>query len=209
MDRVLVLFSGGIDSTAALHRVFTEHKDLYPIVHHVHLESSENRSQAEALAVKRILKWYKAHGFRFSYVEMSFKTPYPLWDANIYGMTTGAICSMDKGITHFATGATYTTYSASGEQIYPGPTEAEFQNIVNVHAGRHVSILPVFRDKDGRFFDKQGAWDIIPNQVKPLIWSCRRPEYGGLGPTRCNRCETCRELNKLEPPAQQLLKYEL
>jgi hypothetical protein len=208
-NRVIVLFSGGIDSTAALHRVLTEWTDYQPIVHHVKLFTSENRQQAEAMAVKRILGWYKENGFNFNYVEMEFKTPYPIWDAQVYGMTAGAMAMMDKGITHFATGATYTTYNESGENIYPGPGESSFTEIVSDHAGRDIWPLPVFRNKAGEFLSKQEAWDYVPDEIKPYIWSCRRPRYNDIGAFRCGECLTCAEMKKIEPKPANHLSYPL
>jgi hypothetical protein len=164
---------------------------------------------AEAVAVKRILKWYKINKFNFDYIEMTFQTSYPLWDADIYGMTTGTICSMDGSITHFATGSTCTTYDKDGRSVYPGPNESEFQKIIDTHARREIKILPVFRDDAGKFLDKQGAWDLIPDELKPSIWSCRRPVYNGLGASRCHSCETCRDMNTLRPRARNNLMYEL
>ena len=208
-NRVIVLFSGGIDSTAALHRTLTEWTDYEPVVHHVKLFTSEGRQQAEAIAVKRILTWYKESGYNFNYIEMEFKTPYPIWDAQVYAMTTGAVCWMDKGITNFATGATYTTYDDRGVNIYPGPGESHFTRLVSDHAGRDVWPLPVFRGAAGEFFNKQTAWDHVPDEIKPYIWSCRRPQYNDRGAVRCNNCLTCRELDNIEPKPANHLNYPI
>jgi hypothetical protein len=209
MGRVVVLFSGGIDSTAALYRVLTEYPEFQVLVHHVKLMTSENRHQAEAIAVKGILKWLRKKQFNFRYEEMEFKSPYPLWDAHIYGMTTGAICMITNDITHFATGATYTTYDDQGRNVYPGPGEDHFKQIVSLHAGREIEVLPVFRNDAGEFLSKQEAWDYIPDAIKPNIWSCRRPEYSELGATRCHKCLTCRDLNQLKPRPRNNLTYQL
>lgn len=208
-DKVLILFSGGIDSAATLHRVFTEHGDLYPIVHHINLINQENRHKAEAMAVQRILRWYRTNKYNFDYIEATFKMEFGIWDAQVYGMTAGAIAWKDKSITHIATGTRYTTLNDSGENIYPGPGESGFNEVLDIHAGRHLEVLPVFREPSGEFTDKQTAWELIPDELKPFIWSCRRPIYNDLGATRCHSCETCRDMNTLRPRPRNNLVYEI
>ena len=64
----LVMFSGGLDSTAALYKLLTgSEDDLH--VHHVHLVNRDGRARAERDAVQAVLAWCRANCRPFSYSE--------------------------------------------------------------------------------------------------------------------------------------------
>ena len=53
----LVMFSGGLDSTAALYWML-ENTDDNIFVHRIILDNYERRSVAESEAVKKIIEWF-------------------------------------------------------------------------------------------------------------------------------------------------------
>jgi hypothetical protein len=62
------MFSGGLDSTAALYKLLTgSEDDLH--VHHVHLMNRDGRARAERDAVQAVLAWCRANCRPFSYSE--------------------------------------------------------------------------------------------------------------------------------------------
>ena len=56
----LVMFSGGLDSTAVLARLLSETADDLR-VHHIRMHNSEGRADAEKEAVDAIIAWCATH----------------------------------------------------------------------------------------------------------------------------------------------------
>jgi tRNA(Ile)-lysidine synthase TilS/MesJ len=64
----LVMFSGGLDSTAMLVKLLEETKDELR-VHHIRMANKEGRAEAEQAAVERIVAWCRDHYRPFRYSE--------------------------------------------------------------------------------------------------------------------------------------------
>ena len=65
---MLVMFSGGLDSTAMLHQLLTE-TDADLRVHHIRMANREQRAEAEQAAVERIIAWCRSRYRPFRYSE--------------------------------------------------------------------------------------------------------------------------------------------
>jgi 7-cyano-7-deazaguanine synthase in queuosine biosynthesis len=58
----------------------------------------------------------------------------------------------------------------------------------------------VFQHTDLTYFSKQEAWDIIPDEIKKYVWTCRNPQYKINRQTldywcadACGECRSCQE----------------
>lgn len=202
-DKVIVLFSGGIDSTAALHRCLTGYHDLDVVVFHATLIGREDRHEAESVAVREILKWYKKNDQSkdFEYHEMTLdsrKSIFP-WDTEVAFMMAGMIAQRDHNIKWYA----------SGDRAIYGPSTRETSHVLNIHATvqqdrKYLECLEVFRSEDGSFLTKSQAWEIIPNDIREFVWTCRRPIYKINRKTwknwcadACGECRSCKEASHL------------
>ncbi|MFX0139569.1 MAG: hypothetical protein ACFFDN_38360 [Candidatus Hodarchaeota archaeon] len=68
----LLIFSGGLDSTALLVNILEETNQRLH-VHHIEIQNFENRAQVENDAVKKILVYCKQHYHEFSYSTSKFE----------------------------------------------------------------------------------------------------------------------------------------
>ena len=188
MDKVIVLFSGGIDSTLALYKCLTEY-DLGVHVHHVVIKNCENRYKPESIACEQILNWLRTQGFHFEYSESIMDFNYMLpWDTDVVFFSGGLIAQRDRDIKYFASGS---------RDIY-GPTTEQVEKLFRHIARWDIPDLPVFRHKNGRFLNKIEAWNGLPDPLKELVFYCRTPEYINGKAKECRQCRVCKENIKLE-----------
>lgn len=190
--RTLVMFSGGIDSTAALWHVL-HHADTYGQihVHHIHMQNIEARWKAEALAVKRVLAYLREHvPTEFTTSESVINTPHFgghfLYDAEVTGFIAGYMTSRDPLIKKVIIGATGSDFARGAE----GP----------VARGKavHNAFHPNEKDHSGTVKEfplagltKEEAYKTLPPELAALTWSCRRPRYVNGKPVECGTCKTC------------------
>ena len=78
MSKVVVLWSGGVDSTAALYDVLKNHRDIV-FAHHIHFKNRERRWEADKDAVDKMLHWLRKYvrDFEYSYFDNS-SDPYSI-----------------------------------------------------------------------------------------------------------------------------------
>lgn len=202
--RTLVMFSGGMDSTAALWHVLNHPKEYGQVhVHHIHMENVEDRWQAEAEAVKKVLAYMRKHSpVRFSVSESAINTPHFgkqfLFDSEVISFMTGYMTSRDPLISKVVIGATGTDFA-------DGASDA-------VARGKriHNAFHPPSKDHSGTIKEyplakltKKQVFETLPSDLAMLTWSCRTPRYIDGVPRECGRCKTCElELQGLARPEQ-------
>lgn len=122
-ERILCMYSGGIDSTAVLYKLLTDMKySSYDIhVHHISIINIENKHDAELSSVLNCLRWFKKKFpnkkilFTKNIIDFNFLQPvFPL-DSDIFSFVAGQIfrsCNPNVGMKvqykFFATGLTNT-----------------------------------------------------------------------------------------------------
>jgi len=119
------MFSGGIDSTGALHHLLTDEQYAsHPlIVHHIHIHNRENRARAEAHAVGQIIDYYKKNANRdFLVTQSTFNalgfhplraTRFP-YDADVIAFYAANITTARKDIGQVVVGRTKTDVESGG-----------------------------------------------------------------------------------------------
>jgi len=166
------------------------YKEFHIHCHRVSLYNPENRNTAERVAVSKILNWYKANGYadRITYSTSTVAIPSVngkfLWDADVYKFVTGWLSSAsDEMIKHVAFGVTMTDDSTSLDHVIRG------KKIYQIFESKRTSeIYPV------RHLTKQQVWDMLPDDLRGMAWSCRRPLYINDQAFICKECKTCKQI---------------
>lgn len=180
----LLMFSGGLDSTGVFYKLVGDGVKIH--VHHMNLINEENRADAESTAVRNILVYMKELG-EFTYSESTHEVPSWnssfLFDSDVYNLLAGSICSAFPNIKYVALGLTKTDTS--------GPVSRRIE--------RGLKIFSSFGSKAQKLYPllemtKKEVYNMLPEKLRSLTWSCRRPVYKEGVAFKCNRCKACIEL---------------
>lgn len=183
-NRVLVLFSGGIESTSLLKYLLLNTTDVISAVH-VYAPNSVNRAEVEAEAVNNLYP-HLCNIREFSLDHICVDIPWDTRDAELH---SGLIPAMMKG--------------TRSSQFYRGLCREDWDTGTHDHGkrrliGRQVAgwmgneamwetISP---DLPHLWLTKQQHMDYLGDLV-PLTWSCLTPIHPCGVPIPCGRCSTC------------------
>jgi 7-cyano-7-deazaguanine synthase in queuosine biosynthesis len=185
---ILAMYSGGLDSLGMIYKLLTdpEYKDYGLHIHHIHNKNVENRDQAEAIVVPLVLKELKKLGFSFDYSESEIRTqPYGnkfLYDTDSINFFAGYICSVNPNIKKVAMGmqANDANQSLEDRRKRADAVLAAFTDVGKIYPVLEMS--------------KREIYDSLPEGLRNMFWSCRRPTYTEKNVVPCGRCDTCRKL---------------
>ena len=181
--KILCMYSGGLDSLGVLYRLLTapEYSDYKILVHHMALQNRENRAEAEKIAVKKTLDYFRQNGYRsFEYSESTHEYEFQktrfIWDMNFCAFMAGSICDADQRIVHVAMGRTLTDIEGgSGSNFAERMQMAQeiFKSVLFLAQRRRLPqyIFPV------KEMSKLDIWNMLPVELRRAAWSCRTPVY--------------------------------
>jgi 7-cyano-7-deazaguanine synthase in queuosine biosynthesis len=196
---ILVMLSGGVDSTAALVWALTTTDE--PVhVHHMHLINHENRHEVEAEACRRIVAFCRQRyrDFECSELTLDFSTmPWIPWDMLCVCFAAGQIVHKRPDIVRLVIGT-------CREEGHWRERWDQFYRMVEGAAwpARAPELVLPFLDRS-----KAEEMEFLPAEVRSMVWSCRRPvrTAGGYGP--CGHCKACKltevRRGRHEPPAEE------
>lgn len=184
------MFSGGLDSTGVFWKYINGEEILH--VHHLCLVNKENRAKAEDRAVRDIvahMRGIRDFGFTESYHEYPCYNNNFIWDSDIFSFMAGSICLSMKTIREVAIGMT----ASDG----PGRISARVE--------RANRIFDAFGTKANKVYplidmNKKQIYEMLPEDLRDMSWSCRTPIYEGGDIRRCGRCRTCVEIERIRNP---------
>ncbi|MBT8114968.1 MAG: hypothetical protein KJP04_06295 [Arenicella sp.] len=203
-DTILCMFSGGIDSTGVLHKMFCdpEYQQRPLVVHHIFLQNRENRAKAELASVTIIREYYRAQypQREFTYTDSIVNTSgfAPLkasrfpFDMDVCAFIAGNICVVRKDIRQVAMGRTNTDIEAGGTNFQKRMERA--QNIFRSVYCLEPEVIPeyIFPVMSKT---KKEIWDELPEPVRSACWYCRHPQYeDDDSASACGQCITCEEV---------------
>ena len=185
---ILAMYSGGLDSLGVIYKLLTdaEYSEYSVHIHHVHNRNVEHRNRAEAIMVQQALAELTRLEFTYQYSEseiasQAYNNQF-LYDTDTMNFFAGYIASANPGITKVAFGMNATDSNHGLEQrlkrakqIFSAFTTAE-------------KIYPVLN------MNKREIYDSLPETLRDLFWSCRRPVYTNSGVSTCGKCRTCEQL---------------
>ena len=190
MATKLVLLSGGLDSLCMTHLMLKSAKDNDIHIHHVNITNIEGRASAEATAVKNAIEYFQANDYpKFKYTESTIAAPAFgrsfMYDSDAVNFMAGYVCSMDKTITEVAIGLNKSDTNG------PNTTRIQKANELLALFTTATKIYPV---KD---YTKQEMYDLLPEELRTVFWSCRTPKYVEGHANACGHCHTCQQIRQL------------
>lgn len=200
MAKVLVAFSAGVESTALLHHMVQTHGASN--VKALHVTSRENPDRPIGIdKLYRAEKFYTAaiaqhYGVSLTVVERDLienATSIPRFGPHLWSQEALAMCLIERDYTEFASG------------LHAGEQPAGHALLIQEYFLKIMEHeqLTVQRTRPLSHLTKKQQWDMIPAEVKPLVWYCAnyntRNTSGGVtsGFVRCGLCAKCLEFDTL------------
>jgi 7-cyano-7-deazaguanine synthase in queuosine biosynthesis len=187
---ILAMYSGGLDSLGMVYLLLTDpaYKDYDVHIHHVHNKNVERRWRAEARAVEQATSELRRLRFKFAYSESEIGTqPFGrkfLYDTDTMNFFAGYVCSVNPNIKKVAMGMQANDANQALEDR-------------RIRAGK---ILSAFTDAEKIYpvldMTKREIYDMLPETLRDLFWSCRRPVYSEKNIAPCEKCDTCVKLRE-------------
>ena len=201
MSKILAFYSGGLDSTGMLYKLFSEaqYREHELHIHFIELRNRENRWKAEKAAVENCLRWlsenYKDRSYTFTsnILDFSFLKRVTPLDYHSVAFVTAQIISENPNYDYVAIGMNKTDKIRLGNF----PRVPSIVRCVLGNSARFpTKIYPVID------LYKDEIWDVLPVDLREKTWSCREPLYNMDKAQSCGKCYTCLDL-------PQRKKYEL
>ena len=194
MSKVVVLWSGGVDSTAALYDVLKNHRDIV-FAHHIHFKNRERRWEAEKDAVDKMLPWLRKNVRDFEYSESTLEMDLKFigWDI-MTSMYIGGIVVRDKKCTRLVLSTNGDDYKQTSWRTTLSQLLAVITSLT--HPTEHQSFPYLWQMASKT--SKKDLWNSLPEFLKENIWSCRKPNLNGKKDGKwieCGICITCEKLN--------------
>jgi 7-cyano-7-deazaguanine synthase in queuosine biosynthesis len=186
-NKLLVLLSGGLDSTTMLYKYLTEtQREIH--VHHISLGGQfGNRDGVELEHVMRIVKWLRdnTRWFEFSYSSIEMPGFTGATSHTLYALMA-SLMVLSEGYSGVATGRIATDNTVNGSKNFDHALQifkAATQNRLPTEA---VWELPI------NHLCKRDLIKMIPRELFALTWSCQYPVQNDDGTHReCRKCIGC------------------
>lgn len=184
------MYSGGLDSLGMIYKLLSdpEYKDYGLHIHHIHNHNVENRARAEGMVVPMVMKELERLGFKFEYSTSGISSqPYGnqfLYDTDSINFFAGYICSVNPRIVKVAMGM---QANDANQRLEDRRKRADAILAAFTSVGKIYPVLEL---------TKREIYDSLPDTLKNMFWSCRRPVYTEKNITPCGRCDTCVKLRE-------------
>jgi 7-cyano-7-deazaguanine synthase in queuosine biosynthesis len=189
----LLMFSGGLDSTAALYKLLTDDRDELR-VHHLHMINRERRARAERDAAAAIIDWCRAHCRPFRYSESSIDfadlEAIPI-DYVTIAYVACQVAIDTPGCDRIAVGTLAADLDEQKRKITASQRRV-FDAMYACYRERKLGtdalqwIYPVYT------MSKTEIVASLPEPLRAAAWSCRRPVATPEGYRICGECKPCR-----------------
>jgi 7-cyano-7-deazaguanine synthase in queuosine biosynthesis len=187
---ILAMYSGGLDSLGMIHLLLTDpqYRDYGVHIHHVHNKNVEDRHRAEAIAVNAAIAELRRLGFTFEYSESAIGSqPYGhrfMYDSDTMNFFAGYVCSANPHIVKVAMGmqANDGNHALAERRVRADRILAAFTDVGKIYPVLDMS--------------KREIYDSLPESLRNMFWSCRKPVYSEKSIAPCGRCDTCMKLRE-------------
>lgn len=185
---ILAMLSGGIDSVAMCYMLLKQGHKLH--IHHIELDNKENRCMVETVSVNKTLDYFRSMGLdNFEYTTNRISSPTIngkfLYDSDSANFIAGFICSSNPKITGVAMGV-----NKEDLRVTNSPRIQRANDLLKLFA----DVEKLYPIKD---YSKKDLYELLPQELKDVVWSCRTPKYIDGYAKACNDCYTCGQLKLL------------
>jgi 7-cyano-7-deazaguanine synthase in queuosine biosynthesis len=189
----LLMFSGGLDSTAALYKLLSQDRDELR-VHHVHMINREGRARAESDASAAVIEWCRANCRPFRYSESTIDFSGLQAIPIDYVTIAYAACQVaidTPGCNRIAVGTLAADLDEQKRKVSASQRRV-FQAMYASYRERKLGtdelqwIYPVYD------MSKTQIVASLPDALRAVAWSCRRPVPTAEGYRICGECKPCR-----------------
>ena len=194
-DKVIVMYSGGMDSISLAWSLL-EHTSFDVHIHSIHLDNSEGRIKAEGHAIQQSIAWMQQNQrpFEFSSSFYSYKAKYPGGrDMALALFQAGrVIATMSEPVAAVFTGDYNMSKEESAEaySIFSALFINKQTKPVWVAPFDYMSKVPLERSL--------GVYFAMPQELRKMYWSCRKPKETTEGFLTCGSCHACKRQYSLQ-----------
>lgn len=214
MKIATVAFSGGLDSTAALHKMVTRGNYDLVTAHHVKLLTREgaDRVQREKGACRQIFYWFQSAGIPFKYTESEYEC---LFDTHSNTPDIVMVAPMvTQALLNAAQKVEANIYEVAGYEVVPtelhiiyGDHATEFARPAFVGRWNLMTdlVLRTLKEATEGWADqpyytvlapnmyntKKENYEYLPEDLRKLTTSCRKG-------SNCGNCNPCLEIEAIE-----------
>lgn len=187
--RVMINFSGGVDSTYAAYDALRSKQSV--LLHHCVLKSTTNRWVEEKKSVDFALNYFSKMGLnKYVYVESSFdygKISYMIYDVELIGFLTGLVLRNPKYKSVDRVVISVNANDPSARNINT-PRRVKANALTDILINREVSFEYPYIN-----ITKEEMIKNLPKDLVKGLWWCRKPRGG----QKCGRCNPCKEINPI------------
>jgi 7-cyano-7-deazaguanine synthase in queuosine biosynthesis len=209
---MLVMLSGGLDSTAALYKILVE-TDHPVIAHFIDYRTNTRRHEAEARAVAGIVPWLRnnVRDFTLQTTTQDYTAVgRELVDLHMYAFTAAQVIRFSTvPILAVVSGLIKTDREARGgtgnDRLSPQSSWENRRAVANAVFAACLSDIPNPPSWHFPCYDltKADELRLLPPALAALTWSCRRPVIVGSTIAVCQTCHSCRDLEEARAELRQ------
>lgn len=197
MQAILLMLSGGLDSTYLLHHYLTR-TDMAVHAHHIAIRYPQQpRWRSEAAAVQGIVDYCRTHGRAFDYSESSFSlglTGDVGWDSDLQLLVASKVVpSIQAERVTVALGWSLEdlqhpkVVERGKRQVTPNLWRALWASINNnAHVNPELA-MPLLEQQ----VTKAKMLQVLPRELVRLCWSCRGRSFRDEVTQPCGSCHAC------------------
>lgn len=186
-EKALVMYSGGMDSVSLLWNLL-EHTEQEIFVHAISIQNSEGRFKAEAKAVQESINFMKKvqRPFSFSTSVYSWMAQYPGGRDMVLALfqSMRVASGLNENFNIVYTG----DYNIGREE---GCQAQSMINALSSRSRRPTWLTPFEEMTKISNERSKGIYLSMPEELKTMYWSCRKPKQVVNNFVICGKCHAC------------------
>jgi 7-cyano-7-deazaguanine synthase in queuosine biosynthesis len=202
-SNILLMFSGGLDYTGALWNLLQDKNNRLHL-HHLHLVNPTKRAAAEQFAINNILSYVSKISSNIKYSESYHEYSYYSYLSQVVGTDTIILNKnliSDSDMYNFIAG-TICWCLPHIKKVAIGRTQSDDNIEVRERATRGNELLKLFAPTVEKIYPvghltKLEIYNMLPEELRNMTWSCRTPVYTDNTIHECGQCKTCLELKEI------------